>query len=448
MASMEFGRDRAEADRYLHERGLLEQLRNLSNEDEGARHLLRYIRTAGLRAADQPKETLSNDGAVQAENVPLHENEDGDDATEETYLDETRHPQVSLRTLTEHLHDLSGASPGLLRAMVANAVNSIVSGEERLREINLSDLLNGFVEERPLGISVRLGELSTKLVEGKEGYLLRVITNLIANAKKAMLSRGKSPGLIIISTEETELGTRIIVEDEGGGIPEEMLKDLFESGTVGIEGGTGRGLKGAKRLLEGWGKIEAQNTIDGAGELSGARFTIELQESGELDFSFLRGVKKAPTLTELRVSSEKPRIKPYILVVEDDLVNKFILVKMIEAILAESGLKSMVDVVTTVSADETLARMRELAEERVTLPMCVFMDRQIQGSQSGLKTAIAMRRHADPKIIMVTASASEGDRMQYSEMGMELMRKPFSIGDLVRSLGAEVNELPNRGSVE
>ncbi len=423
MASMESSRDREQANRYLHERGLLSELKNMP-DDVDVRHLLRYIHTAGLCVQDQPKELRRDDGSVQTGNMPPHEPDDL--PTEETVLDQTRHPEVSLATLADHLHDLSGANtPELLRAMVASAVDSIVNGEENLRKIDLPFLLGRFTENNPDGISVQLGHMSSEPIEGKVGHLLRIVSNLVANAKRVMETRNKIPGTITISTEQNAGKTQIIIEDEGGGIPEEMLEGLFENEKVGIEGGTGRGLKGAKKLLEDWGQIKAENIMNAERETSGARFIIELKEGNELDFSFLSEVEVAPTLTELKELPEKPTLKPYILVVEDNSVNKMVIVGMIKRILGENGLEDEVDIVTATNADETLTEMKRMVIEKKTLPMHIFMDRHIPGSQDGLEMAQAMKRHASLRITMVTAATFPNDLMAYGQAGMTVMPKPF-----------------------
>lgn len=92
---------------------------------------------------------------------------------------------------------------------------------------------------------------------GEGGKLQQVFTNLILNARDAIIGGGK----IILSTESTDAQEVIIeVADNGEGIPEENLKRIFDPffTTKGVGNGTGLGLAVTYGIVqEHSGSIEA-----------------------------------------------------------------------------------------------------------------------------------------------------------------------------------------------
>jgi len=105
----------------------------------------------------------------------------------------------------------------------------------------------------------------------------QVFTNLFNNAAHAM--DGRKDGRILIKTEQLDPEhLRIIVEDNGHGIPDdkiELIWDAFMT-TKGPEEGTGLGLSISKGIIEDHGgTIRAENN-----ENQGARFIIELPVNG------------------------------------------------------------------------------------------------------------------------------------------------------------------------
>jgi nitrogen fixation/metabolism regulation signal transduction histidine kinase len=104
----------------------------------------------------------------------------------------------------------------------------------------------------------------------------RILINLIKNSMEAMPSGGE----ITIETEgpwETGYAT-IRLRDNGPGMPEEILANLFKPYLSTKQGGTGLGLAISHRIVtEHGGTLEAEN-IEGGG---GARFTLRLPAAEE-----------------------------------------------------------------------------------------------------------------------------------------------------------------------
>jgi two-component system, NtrC family, sensor histidine kinase HydH len=98
--------------------------------------------------------------------------------------------------------------------------------------------------------------------------LKRALTNLVQNAVQAMPDGGNLTILASIQPGDVE----IIVEDTGGGIPEEAQRNLFRPLFTTKAKGQGLGLAVVKRLVEAQGgKISFESK---QGE--GAKFIIRL----------------------------------------------------------------------------------------------------------------------------------------------------------------------------
>lgn len=93
-------------------------------------------------------------------------------------------------------------------------------------------------------------------VYADEEQILSVFLNLMLNGRQAMTEGG----VLKISALEDRNRTTIIFEDEGGGIPQEKLKDLFLPFKSSKKGGTGLGLAEVHKIVTlHEGKIEVES---------------------------------------------------------------------------------------------------------------------------------------------------------------------------------------------
>lgn len=104
-------------------------------------------------------------------------------------------------------------------------------------------------------------------IEGVESELQQVLMNLFFNAKDVLVEKKtKDPKINVILTKREDRAV-ISVEDNGGGIPKEVLPNIFDSFfTTKGEDGTGIGLNLSKMLIEEsmGGKLTVENTGRGA----------------------------------------------------------------------------------------------------------------------------------------------------------------------------------------
>ncbi|OGW72140.1 MAG: hypothetical protein A2Y02_03410 [Omnitrophica bacterium GWA2_52_12] len=101
-------------------------------------------------------------------------------------------------------------------------------------------------------------------------HLEEIFFNLIVNACHAIKNNNK-PAVIRVSTSEVKDGVRIIIADNGPGISQEQLPNLFVPFHTTKKGGTGLGLYIVKQLVQrNKGRITADSSP------AGTTFTIEL----------------------------------------------------------------------------------------------------------------------------------------------------------------------------
>lgn len=96
----------------------------------------------------------------------------------------------------------------------------------------------------------QLSELPPVLANANE--LQQVLTNLILNARDAMLAPGAAGRRLLISSGSWESGVWVKVRDQGTGIPPEVLERIFEPffTTKDVGKGTGLGLSVTSQLIQ------------------------------------------------------------------------------------------------------------------------------------------------------------------------------------------------------
>ena len=111
------------------------------------------------------------------------------------------------------------------------------------------------------------------LVLADGNQIQQVLLNILNNARQAIEAH-QSGGQIHITTETAGSNVRIIVKDNGPGIPKEILPRIFNPffTTKGVGKGTGLGLSLCYGIIKEHGGSITPMSRDG----EGAMFTIEL----------------------------------------------------------------------------------------------------------------------------------------------------------------------------
>jgi two-component system sensor histidine kinase ChvG len=120
------------------------------------------------------------------------------------------------------------------------------------------------------------------VVHAVEDRLVQVLRNLVANAR----SFSPAEGQVTLRARETGGIVEVAVEDEGPGIPDGQLENIFDrfysERPKGERFGqhSGLGLSISRQIVEALkGRISAENRRDAAGRVLGARFVIRLPKA-------------------------------------------------------------------------------------------------------------------------------------------------------------------------
>ncbi len=160
------------------------------------------------------------------------------------------------------------AAPALTRIPLAGIVNEVIDGER----LAAGDSDISYSEDIPAGLVLR----------ADPEQLYRVISNIVRNARQAIVATGKE-GEINIRAREDEDNWIITITDTGPGLPPKAREHLFTPFQGGVrKGGSGLGLSIAAELVRGHGgRLELKRTDE-----TGTRFEICLPK-GEIDLDTL-----------------------------------------------------------------------------------------------------------------------------------------------------------------
>lgn len=121
-------------------------------------------------------------------------------------------------------------------------------------------------------IEVHIESEKEIIINGIENEFKHLILNIIANAKDAFNERERKQRAIYIRYYE-EAGNIILqIEDNAGGIPDDIIKDIFKPNITSKEDGTGIGLYMSAQIAQ---KLSGQLFV--ANTERGAEFTLEVQ---------------------------------------------------------------------------------------------------------------------------------------------------------------------------
>jgi two-component system sensor kinase FixL len=116
------------------------------------------------------------------------------------------------------------------------------------------------------------------VVRADREKLRQVLVNLIKNSLEAMEKRGN---ILVKAAQGSEGHVEITVEDDGKGIPEDKVEDLFQPFFTTKPGGTGLGLPLCRKIVGDHGGDMSMRPRPGGGTIVTIR--LPLEEEGEED---------------------------------------------------------------------------------------------------------------------------------------------------------------------
>ncbi|MEA3354494.1 MAG: PAS domain-containing sensor histidine kinase [Campylobacterota bacterium] len=168
----------------------------------------------------------------------------------------------TIDTFRDYIKEKREYTEVILQDRLHTAIN-IVRGSLKNNNINL---INNIDNIGPIRTTLVLGELS------------EVVINIINNAKDALLSNKTKTPFIKVNLAKKDNKAVVTIEDNGGGIDEDILSKIFDPyfTTKHQSQGTGLGLYMSKNIIKSHlnGNITVSNTQ------TGAVFSIELPLRG------------------------------------------------------------------------------------------------------------------------------------------------------------------------
>ncbi len=186
---------------------------------------------------------------------------------EKTYANDLAVIKTEIDRLTELVnHFLDFARPKPLHKIKCN-INLLIQDT-----LNFLD-----IELKKNYINIKLSLYSTlPTIYCDHNQIKQIFINIILNAVNAIQNTHIGKGHILINTgiqqRESQKYVRITFEDNGTGIPNDIIKSLFEPFITTKDHGIGLGLAISYRIIENHGgRIEGKNRMEG-----GAKFVIFL----------------------------------------------------------------------------------------------------------------------------------------------------------------------------
>ena len=254
-------------------------------------------------------------------------------------------------------------------------------------------------------------------VVADEGKLRQILINLLNNALKFTQHGGVT---VRVSRDDThsapQMNLIFEVEDTGEGIATNELGDLFqpftqtESGKKSQES-TGLGLAISRKFVELMGgEIEVDSEVSRG---SVFRFAIEVRPVNSDERSLL---PKGISQDSLALAPNQPQ--PRILIVDDIEANRQVLIDLLQSMGFES--------IAVNNAPEALDLWRSWQ------PDLILMDLRMPGMSGTEAIEIIKSSQADTKVVALTASAMETERVEVMAKGCDdFIRKPFQVDELL-----------------
>ena len=336
-----------------------------------------------------------------------------DDSTRQNALETIEKSARSQAKLIDDLVDSARVSSGKLRL--------------ELRPINLYEIVKTvYYSQRPTAESRKI---NLEFVADKENIqvfgdsirLQQIFTNLLSNAVKFTPEGGN----IKISVQTGAESVAISVKDDGQGISEESLPNIFqqfqqgENKTPRSQTGLGLGLSIVKILAE---KHNGTITAESAGIGRGSTFTVTLPLCGSETDSSGEDKKR------ITKRDGKPLNGISILIVEDDMDSR----EVLQLYLEQSG----AEVISAESAEQAMILLRK---SNGNLPDVIVSDLAMPGEDgysliSRIRKLPLERGGAIPAMALSAFASSDDKQKAFSAGFQKYHTKPFEPDGIIEDI--------------
>ncbi|RFZ84690.1 response regulator [Mucilaginibacter terrenus] len=306
---------------------------------------------------------------------------------------------------------------------------NIVRSSHNIREIiqSVHGLLKFSADEKSIEFTISVDDDVPENLIIDSLRINQILMNLLSNAIK-FTDRGEVKLKVsVLQKQGDNVKLKFSVEDTGIGIATESLSKIFDSfeqaedDTTSKYGGTGLGLTIVKKLVE----------------LKGGELTVSSQVGQGSVFNFINWFAVARTVEKKPVKKSKT-LEPFtnlnVLVAEDNMINQFMLIKMLK------DWSINVEV-----ADNGSVALEKLKDGDFDL---VLMDTHMPG-MNGYQAARAIRMELEEPnrsvpIISLSAAAYEHEHKEAISAGMnDVLPKPFEPEELHKKIAELVNKSNN-----
>ena len=286
-------------------------------------------------------------------------------------------------------------------------------GEPMLEPIRIDKLIEDTVKFNLSGTNIELKlSMPDNLYHAiaDEGLLFQVFANLTINARQAM----PDGGTISVSAMNVEIEgkqyVRILFQDSGEGIPEELSDKIFDPYFTTKESGSGLGLAVCHSIIK---KHNGTISVESTGR-QGATFTVLLPASNESDFAEV-------STSEIPQKTLPSELK--VLLMDDDEMVREVGVALLESF------GYCVD--TAVNGEEAITKFDAAIKNGCGFDI-VIMDLTIANGIGGIEAIKEVLAISEDAKVIVSSGYSDAPAMaRYKDFGFSgRLAKPFDIDEL------------------
>ncbi len=256
----------------------------------------------------------------------------------------------------------------------------------------------------------------TPLVRANESKLGQVLINLIVNASQAMPARPASENVVVVRTRRSASGEAILeVEDNGSGIPPDVLPRVFDPffTTKPIGLGTGLGLPVCNGIVTSLGgRIEVESELG-----RGTKFSVILPAADPIDAAAATPAPEPEAEPVVPAGSQ-------VLVIDDE--------PMIRSVIARTLASHGYQVAEAANGRDGLDRA--LAGDDRQVILCDLMMPDLDGATLYAQL-LAVRPELAQRIVFISGGAvTERMRVFIERPDVVVLQKPFALEGLVEAI--------------